>query len=224
MTRFCLLVGALAQALAAYLIYNYAPIEATMGLSQKIFYFHLPLAWWGLFSFFIVFIASILTLNSTKDWPPYLLQAAAEVGELLAILTLISGMVWGKIAWGVWWTWDPRLTTALILCFIYGGLLLIQKLDLGTTRTQKLAAVIGIIGFIDVPLVFLSARYWRSIHPTVFTSSGIAMSSEMITTLFIALISFGLFWFGLLMLRFNILKLASQINLLIEQEVSQNIN
>ncbi|MBQ7738775.1 MAG: cytochrome c biogenesis protein CcsA [Desulfovibrionaceae bacterium] len=222
MTRLCLLVGALAQAVAGYLIYTYAPIEATLGLSQKIFYFHLPLAWWGLFSFFLVFIASILTLTTQKEWPPFLLQAAAEIGELLAILTLLTGMIWGRIAWGVWWTWDPRLTTALILCFIYGGLLLMQKLDLSTTRSQRLSAAIGIIGFIDVPLVFLSARYWRSIHPAVFTSSGIAMTHEMIVTLFFTLISFGLFWFGLLRLRMQSLKLAQQINIATEQALTIN--
>ena len=222
MTRFCLLVGALAQALAGYLIYAYAPLEATMGLTQKIFYFHLPLAWWGLFSFFLAFIASILTLKTDKDWPPYLLQASAEIGELLAILTLITGMIWGRKAWGVWWTWDPRLTTALILCFIYGGLLLVQKLDLSQNRSQRLAAVIGIIGFIDVPLVFLSARYWRSIHPAVFTSSGIAMTQEMLITVLCSLFAFGLFWLGLLTLRMKTLKVAAQIDALTAKELTSN--
>ena len=89
-------------------------------------------------------------------------------------------MLWGRQAWGVWWTWDPRLTTALILCFIYAGYLSLEHLELAPVRRQKICAVLGILGFLDVPLVFFSARLWRSIHPAVFTAEGAAMSEEML--------------------------------------------
>ena len=212
MTCLLIILGTLALALTQVLIFLYAPTEASLGLCQKIFYLHLPLAWWGLISFFIVFIASIVSLLKPKPWAHALALASAEIGEVLAILTVITGMIWGRVAWGVWWTWDPRLSTALILCFIYAGYLLLNQLDLTSTRRQKLAAILGILGFLDVPLVFMSARLWRSIHPAVFTSQGAAMSSEMLITLLVALGSFGVWWAGLIRLRFQILKNEEQID------------
>ncbi|MBQ7617914.1 MAG: cytochrome c biogenesis protein CcsA [Desulfovibrio sp.] len=205
MTPFLLLTGALGMILGHYLIWFYAPIEETMGLTQKIFYLHLPLAWWGLIFFFIVFVCAAFYLKTRQSKFLHLARAAGEIGELLAVLTVITGMIWGKTAWGVWWTWDPRLTTALVMCFVYGGWLILHSLDLAPERKAMICSVTGILAFLDVPLVFLSSRLWRSIHPTVFSKSGIAMTEEMLLTVLFAIGAFGLFCFGLLNLRHKIL-------------------
>ena len=211
MTRLFLLLGALGMAFVQWLIFCYAPLESTMGITQKIFYLHLPLAWWGLCCFLVVFLCSIAVLRTKNQKAACLARACAETGELFAILTVFTGMIWGKNAWGVWWTWDPRLTTALILCFIYAGYLLLQNLDMPKERKERLCAVTGILAFLDVPLVFLSARIWRSIHPSVFTAQGAAMSEEMLCTVLGAIGAFGLFATGLIRLRLETLTLARKL-------------
>ncbi|MBR3664325.1 MAG: cytochrome c biogenesis protein CcsA [Desulfovibrio sp.] len=211
MTSLLLLLGALGMACCQWLIFCYAPIEESMGITQKIFYVHLPLAWWGLISFLIVFVASLLFLCKHRPVYMRLAKAAGEIGELLAVLTVLTGIIWGKTAWGVWWTWDPRLTTALVLCFLYAGWLMLHGLDFPEERKQKLCAVTGILAFLDVPLVFISSRIWRTIHPAVFTSQGIQMSQEMLITVLCALFAFGLFYAGLLRLRFACLNAQARL-------------
>ncbi|MBO4334379.1 MAG: cytochrome c biogenesis protein CcsA [Desulfovibrio sp.] len=217
MTSLLLLLGALGMALCQWLIFCYAPVEVSMGLTQKIFYLHLPLAWWGLVSFMIVFVASVAFLWKRKASAMLLAKAAGEVGELLALLTVITGIIWGKTAWGVWWTWDPRLTTALVLCFLYAGWLMLHSLDFPEERKQMLCAVTGILAFLDVPLVFVSSRIWRTIHPAVFTSQGIQMSQEMLITVLCALLAFGFFFGGLVRLRLATLKAQASIKSYQEQ-------
>ena len=134
-----------------WLIWAYAPMEETMGLVQKIFYTHLPLAWWAMFSFFLVFAASGLYLLRRKDSFDLLAGAAAELGVLFSGLALASGSIWARAAWNVWWTWDPRLTTALIMWFIYAAYLVLRSAPLGGERKAMACAVLGIVGFLDVP-------------------------------------------------------------------------
>ncbi len=195
------LLGAVGMAISQWCIFFYAPIEAHMGLVQKIFYIHLPVAWWGFMSFFVVFVASIAYLKTRKAHWDALAKAAAEVGVLCATLALITGSIWARHSWGVWWTWDPRLTTALIMCFVYTGYLVLRGLDMPAGRNANIRAVVGIVAFIDVPLVFLSARLWRSIHPAVFASKGGGLDAQMLTTLLVCLGTFGLIWLALVLFR-----------------------
>ena len=197
----CAVLGGILLAAAQWLIYRYAPVEESMGVVQKIFYTHLPLAWWAFISFFTVFIAGIGYLRTRRPFWDNLAGAAAEVGVVLSGLALVSGSIWARHSWGVWWTWDPRLTTTLILWFLYAGYLVIRHLDLPPERRANLCAVVGIVAFADVPLVFLSARLWRSIHPAVFAAKGGGMEPEMKVAAFFAVAVFGLFWAALLGLR-----------------------
>lgn len=195
------LVGAVAMALCQWLIFIYAPVEATMGVVQKIFYLHLPLAWWAFVSFFVVFVASILYIHRrTLVWDS-IAAAAAEIGLLCAALALVTGSIWARHSWGVWWTWDPRLTTTLVMCFVYAGYLVLRTLHLPPARKAMICAVTGIVAFMDVPLVFVSARLWRSIHPAVFTAQGGGLDADMLTTVLACLAAFGLLWTALLILR-----------------------
>ncbi|MDR0466313.1 MAG: cytochrome c biogenesis protein [Deltaproteobacteria bacterium] len=210
-TTACALLAASALALCQWLVFVYAPVERSMGLAQKIFYLHLPLAWWGLASFFVVFAASIAYLRSRKQRWDHLARAAAEVGLMLATLTLITGSVWARHSWGVWWTWDPRLTTALVMCFIYAGYLALRGLDLPQSRKGAICAVVGIAAFLDVPLVFVSARLWRSIHPAVFASEGGGLEPEMRLTAMVCVACFGLLWLTFTALRARQLDLAARV-------------
>ena len=209
------LTGALAFAACQWLIYTYAPVEAQLGLMQKVFYVHLPLAWWALLSFFVVFLASAVVLLRASDAADRLCRAAAEVGVLLTTLTLATGMIWARRSWGVWWTWDPRLTTALIMWFVYVGYLLLRGLDLPPRRKSVICAVVGIVAFLDVPLVFLSARLWRSIHPAVFAAKGGGMEPEMKLTAIACVVSFALFWAGLVWLRKRQLDMEARVRALL---------
>ena len=210
-TTVCALLAALALAACQWLIFIHAPVERSMGLVQKIFYLHLPLAWWGLASFFVVFAASIAYLRSRRPWWDQVARAGAEVGLMLAVLTLVSGSIWARHSWGVWWTWDPRLTTSLVMCFVYAGYLVLRGLELPRQRKATICAVVGIVAFLDVPLVFVSARLWRSIHPAVFASEGGGLEPEMRLTALACVASFGLLWLALTALRARQLAVAARI-------------
>ena len=126
----CLAAGVILSAvISQYLIYFYAPMEQTLGLAQKIFYYHLPVAWWAFVSFFFAALFGGFYLFKKEQCFNILSHANAEVGFLLATLTLITGSLWGKHSWGVWWTWDPKLTTALILWFIFASYLIVILLS-----------------------------------------------------------------------------------------------
>ena len=193
------LLGGLAVASCQWLIFVYAPVESTMGPPQKIFYLHLPLAWWGLISFFVVFVAGIGYVHSRKPFWDALAGSAAEVGLVLAVLSVISGSIWARHSWGLWWTWDARLTTALVMCFVYAGYLVIRSLDLPPGRKALICAVVGIVAFLDVPLVFLSARLWSYIHPP-----SISLDPRMKHTVIACVGSFALLWAGLVLFRLRL--------------------
>lgn len=194
-------LGGASLAFCQWLIYMYAPVEAQMGLVQKIFYLHLPLSIWALASFFIVFLSSIAYLLRRNITWDHLAAAAAEIGLLLCGLGLITGMIWARKSWGVWWTWDPRLATTLVMWFIYAAYLLLRHMDMNPDSRRRVCAVVGIVAFLDAPLVFLSARVFRSIHPAVFASEGGGLEPEMKLTVLACVVSLGLLWASLLWMR-----------------------
>ncbi|MDR2605373.1 MAG: cytochrome c biogenesis protein CcsA [Desulfovibrio sp.] len=193
------LLAGLALALCWVLIFVYAPRESTLGLPQKIFYLHLPLAWWALSGFFLTFVASIVYLCTGKEQWDAAAAASAEVSLVFACSAVIAGSIWAKASWGAWWTWDARLTTALIMCFVYAGYLILRSLDMPPARRARAGAVFGIIAFLDVPLVFFSARLWSYIHPP-----SISLEPEMKLTLAACLAAFAPLWFCLAALRMKL--------------------
>jgi len=202
--RILAVVSVVALCVGQWFIWAYAPIEETMGLVQKIFYIHMPLAWWALVSFFVVFCASIRHLMRRDVGSDILAGAAAEIGVLFSGLALVSGSIWGRAAWNVWWTWDPRLTTTLIMWFVYAGYLVLRGSGMGGERRALVCAVLGVVAFLDVPLVFYSARIWRSVHPAVIASQGGGLEPEMWHTVLANLAAFGLLWLTLLLARHRI--------------------
>lgn len=209
------LLGGVCMALCQWLIWRYAPIEETLGPVQKIFYFHLPLAWWALCSFFLVFCGSIAYILRRKTGADNFCGAAAEVGLLFCGLALASGMIWAKKSWGVWWTWDPRLATTLVMWFLYSGYLLLRGMDWAAQRKNTICAVFGLMAFLDVPLVFFSARLFRTIHPAVFGGSGSGLDEAMAITAIASVLGMGLLWGALIILRFQQLKTDRKLDALL---------
>lgn len=209
------LAGGIGMACCQWLVYVYAPVEKGMGLAQKIFYFHLPVAWWCFVSFFVACAAGAAYLKTRRPRWDALSAAAVEIGMVCATLALITGSVWGRHSWGVWWTWDPRLTTTLILWFIYAGYLALRSMDMQPDRKAALGAVVAIVGFLDVPLVFLSARLWRTIHPAVFASKDGGLEPEMAVAVIASVLCFGVVWAALLGLRYGQMRLNRALDALL---------
>ena len=164
MTAVLAAFAAVALAVAQWFIWVHAPVEETMGLVQKIFYIHLPMAIWSMMSFLLVFAASIMVLVKKDNAWDRLSGAACELGVLFSGLALVTGSLWGKPIWNVWWTWDPRLTTTLIMWFVYAAYLILRQSEVGGERAPVVRAALGIVAFLDVPLVFISARKWVKSH------------------------------------------------------------
>ena len=153
-------------ALVAGQVYGFleSPPDRDMGNLQKIMYVHVPAAWNAFIAFFIVFGASIAYLWSGRPKHDLIAASAAEVGALLTALTLALGSIWGRPTWGVWWTWDPRLTSTAVLLVVFVGDLALRAFTDDSERRARWSAVVGILGFLNVPVVYLSVRWWRSIH------------------------------------------------------------
>jgi heme exporter protein C len=196
--------------LALYTIFIYAPVEKTMGVIQKIFYIHVPSAFLAYLAFFITFIASIFYLYRKDPKWDTVAHCAVETGVIFCTIVLITGPIWARPIWNVWWTWDPRLTTTLILWFTYVAYLMLRR-SVKENRRANLAAVFGIIGFINVPLTFFSIRLWRTIHPVVITSRGLNMSGPMKFSLIITFIAFCFLFFALLISRIRLERLKMNI-------------
>jgi heme exporter protein C len=162
---------ALAFAVAALIIFAgyaalfIAPDEKTMHAIQRIFYFHVPSAISSFIAFFVVFVANAAYLVTRKPKWDWLGVAGAEVGVACATIVLITGPIWARPVWGIWWTWDARLTSTFILWLLYVSYLILRGLIDDPQRRATLSAIVGIFAFLDVPLVYLSNRLWRTQHP-----------------------------------------------------------
>jgi heme exporter protein C len=210
------LIGLVLAAMMAslYMVFLYAPTEATMGDVQRIFYFHVPSAWVAFFAFFLVFLFSLVYLfQRRKKWDA-LAASAAEVGVMFCTLVLITGPIWAKPAWGVWWTWDARLTLTLVLWLIYVAYIMLRHYMVDPERRATFAAVLGVLGFIDVPLVYFSIRWWRTQHPQPVMAGGedSGLDPQMRATLFVCLTAFTLLFIVLLRTRVRLLGLRDEVD------------
>jgi len=159
----------LASAYAAFFI---APTERTMGLIQRIFYFHVGSAWAGMDAFLVCFIANLLYVWKRAPKYDWLGVSAAEVGLVLTTVVLVTGPIWAHPVWGIWWTWDARLTSTFVLWLLYVSYLLLRTLIDEPDRRALLSALFGIFAFLDVPLVFGAIRWWRTQHPSPVIMGG----------------------------------------------------
>lgn len=173
-----------------YAIFIYSPLEKVMREVQKIFYFHVGVAWNAALAFLVVFIASIMYLK-TKDlkWDRLGL-ASGEIGVLFTTLVLVTGPIWAKSAWNIYWTWEPRLTSTLVVWFIFLAYFFVRGAAEETQRKATLSAIFGIIGFCNVPIVYYSVHLWRLNHPVVFGHGGGGLHPKMLHALIITVFAF----------------------------------
>ncbi len=216
---------------AIFMVFVYVPTEAQQGIVQRIFYFHVPCAWVAFAAFAFVAISSGFYLWLGQQVWDDLAYAAAEVGMLFCTLVLITGSIWAKPIWGAWWTWDSRLTTTLVLWLLYGGYLTLRVMGDEIPQVSRLAAVVGIVAAADIPVIVVSVRLWRTIHPAVIVTRQGGHGLEdprMIATLLVSMVAFTALCAWLMMLRFATLRtMAHIINLgrqlaLVEAEIADS--
>lgn len=168
-----------------YQILLVLPDEAQQGAIYRIIFYHVPAAWTAFAGFFAALIASILYLLKKDLKYDSFAAAVTEVGLAFGAVNLITGMIWGRIIWGIWWTWDPRLTSMLIGWLIYAGYMMLRRAVEEPTERAKMSAVLSIFAFADVPIIFFSIRWWRTQHPQPVVGGGGSMDSDMLAMLFL---------------------------------------
>lgn len=196
---------------AIYLIFMVVPTERDQGIVQRIFYFHVPSAWTAFVGFFVVCGASVLFLWNEGEYWDVVAKASAEVGMVFCTLVLLTGPIWARPIWGTWWTWDPRLTMTLILWTIYASYLLLRAYGSEEDQIARYGAVLGIVGAIDIPLIVVSVRLWRGIHPAVMMSKdpqGGLRDPMMGVTLLVAAGAFLCVYLWLVLIRMRSLRVA----------------
>ena len=216
-----LLASGLLMLVTLALIFMWAPTERVMGQVQRIFYFHVPVAWVAFLAFTIVFVASILYLwRGHRRWDA-LGHSAAEIGVLFTTLMLVTGATWAKPVWGVWWTWDPRLTTSLILWLLYVGYLMLRAYAPTPSQAARYSAVMGIVAFVDVPIVYFAVSWWRNIHPEMVIgplAEPDALEGSMVVTLLLSMVAFTVLFAYLLWERLSLRNAEDSVRGMRRQE------
>jgi heme exporter protein C len=204
-----------------YLAFFYAPADALQGDVQRIMYIHVPTAWVAFFAFFVVFVSSLIYLWRRLPEADRLAYASAEVGVLFTALTLVDGSIWGKPTWGIWWTWDARLTTTAILFVMYIGYLMLRSFVEDPDRRARLAALVGIVGFIDVPITYMSVLWFRTLHqPPSIQRGGASMPDSMLFTLLFNVGAYTLVYLFFLVKRVRIESLNAIAEALVEEKAA----
>ena len=160
-----LAVNAALTVLTLWLIFIWVPTESSMGIVQRAFYVHVPIAMLALIAVVVVAVASIGFLVTHKERWDWIAVAAAETGVVAGTLVLITGSIWAKPIWGVWWTWDAKLTTTAVLWFLYVAYLMLRAYAPPGAQGQRIAAVVAILGAVDAPIIYWAANLWRTVHP-----------------------------------------------------------
>lgn len=186
--------------------------------AQRIIYFHIATAWVGFLAFFVTFVAGIGYLRTQKRKWDIVALSSAEIGTVFMLGVLISGSIWAKPAWGVWWVWDERLTISLIQFLVYVGYLMLRSAVEDPSRRARFAAVYGIVAFISVPINFIAIRLWRTQHPLMFGSDGGGLGPNMMFAFFFSLTTFTIWYVTLMWHRIRLEQLRDGV-----EQVKQKI-
>jgi len=203
--------------IAIYLVFFFAPVERTMGLVQKVFYFHVSNAWVGMLGFTVAAIMGGLYLIKGEEKWDITGYSAVEISFVFFLIAIISGSIWARPIWNTWWTWDPRLTTASVVELIYAAYLLLRQGIDDPQRRARFSAVYAIFGFISVPLTFISIRLLRTIHPIVIGNTdpsvegSFSMTGDMQVAFFFSLFTFSVLFVDLLWHRIRLGRLKAKI-------------
>ncbi|MEN8172098.1 MAG: cytochrome c biogenesis protein CcsA [Chloroflexota bacterium] len=203
--------------IATYMVFFYAPVEAVMGKVQKVFYFHVAAAWVGMLGFMVAaIVGGIYLFKNDRKWDIVGL-AAVEISLVFFFIAIVAGSIWARPIWNTWWTWDPRLTTASIVELIYAAYLMLRQGIEDPDRRARFGAVYALLGFLSVPMTFISIRLLRTIHPTVVgggdpgAEGSFSMTTPMKQTFFFSLFTFSVLFADLLWHRVRMGKLAAKI-------------
>ena len=198
--------GVAAILLMHWMVAFWVPTEAAQGVIQRIFYVHVPAAWTTFLAFGIVALASAAYLWLHDERADAAAVAAGEGGLIFGAIMLTSGPLWGRVAWGTYWTWEPRLTLTLLLWFTYLGYFLIRGSVADPRRGKRFAAVVAIVGSLNIPLIHVSVSWFRSLHPgpVVIKPEGPTLHPDMLTTLLVSLAGFTMLFLGLFALRYSV--------------------
>lgn len=195
--------------IAIPMAFLYAPEDAVQGPAQRIFYFHVPIAWIGMLAFVVMAIASIGYLWKRDERWDWAARASAEIGTVFITLTLITGSIWGRTTWGTWWSWDPKLTASLVLWFMYIGYLMIRSYMGRTPASANAGAVLAIIGVFDVPIIYEAVNLWRGLHPGAQVGVAGALPPSVVLTLMVSLTGFTLLYAFLMLQLYQFQKLQT---------------
>jgi len=208
---------------SAYASFYIAPEERTMGLIQRIFYFHVSCAWAGFTAFFLCFIGNLLYVWKRAQKYDWLGVSGAEVGLAFTTVVLITGPIWAHPVWGIWWTWDARLTSTFVLWLLYVSYLLLRTLVEEPDRRALLSSLFGIFAFIDVPLVFGAIRWWRTQHPqpVIMGGQGSGLDPTMKMVFFFSAFAMHILMAFLVAERYTLEKMQTETDLLAREVEAQ---
>src|SRR3990172_3858585 len=204
-------------AVALYLVFSHAPLEAVVGEVQRVFYFHVAAGWVGALAFLVTAVAGAIYLaRKDRRWDR-LAFSSVEIGVVFTLINILSGSVWARPIWNTWWTWDPRLVTATVMELIYLAYLMLRQGIEDPDRRARFGAVYGILGFLSVPLTFLSIRIFRTIHPVVIGSGdptaegAFDMTPKMLQAFMFSLLTFTFLYATLLWHRIRLGRLSQRV-------------
>jgi len=204
-------------AIATYLTIFWAPMEEIMGAVQRVFYFHVATGWVGMIGFLLAVFSGIMYLRSSDMKWDIIGLAGIEIGLVFSLVNIVTGAIWARPIWNTWWTWDPRLVTAAIMELVYIAYVMLRQGIEEPERRARFGAIYAIVGFVSVPLSFLSIRIWRTIHPVVIgggdpsVDGSFAMVPDMRTAFFFSLATFTVFGITLLWHRIRLGRLQDTI-------------
>lgn len=193
-------------------VFFWVPSDAALGLSQRIFYFHVPCATTSFLAFGIAGVCSGVFLKTgNSDWD-HAAHAAVGTGMIFATLVLATGSIWARTAWGTWWTWDARLTTFLVLWLVFATYILLRSLAAENDMASRYAAVLAVVGALNIPLVMMATRLWRTIHPQVIRNpEGGIQDDAMVATLALSMIGILSTFAWICALRLRVHRLEDKV-------------
>jgi heme exporter protein C len=189
-------------------------ISETGRLAQRIIYFHIPTAWVGFLAFFVTFVGSVLYLRTRERKWDIVALSSAEIGTVFMLGVLVSGSIWAKPSWGVWWVWDERLTISLIQFLVYVGYLMLRASVEDPARRARFSSVYGVVAFISVPINFIAIRLWRTQHPLMFGGEDGGLGPNMMFAFMFSLVAFTVWYVTLMAYRVRLERLRDGVEAL----------
>lgn len=193
-----------AMLVAIGFVWFYAPVEAKMGVAQKIFYLHVPSAYAMYAATVLCAGASVVYLTTRSERADALAAASGSVALVFCIIVLTTGPLWARAAWGIYWAWEPRLTTVLVLGLILAAYAALRRAADRSPGLARFAAALAVLGALDLPLIHLAVRKWRGHHPIVIGEKGAGIDADMAVTLGVCFGAFTVLWIALLALRYRV--------------------